>query len=489
MTLSIRTRAVLAALVSATLAVAACNDDDNGFEPIPPGDADISANITANRTLYADTTYTLTDYVHVNSGVTLTIQPGTTILGTTGSALFIMRGARIIANGTAADPIVFTSDQPVGSRKPGDWGGLIIVGNGIINRTGQIDLEGTGSGAPSNIAVTYSGGTDNADSSGVLRYVRVEFAGFGVAANNELNSLTLAAVGSRTKVEFIQTLAGFDDSFEWFGGAVDGKYLVSYESGDDHFDAAEGYVGRNQFLIALQDSFPLPPRAGAGQTATDPQGFEVDGCGSFDAGGCGTGYFSTPLNVPMFANFTVIGTGASAAIASNSGGFGMVLRRGTGGYYVNGIIARWPKAAIALRDSATATRATAGDLVLRNISIVETGTTAGTNAPMFEGGTACPTVPSTTCRFTLDGGANAIVAEAGTVTAAATFAGLPAQPTTATLDFSLVAGAAARTGGTGVFTGALLTKGGTFVLGTTYRGAWDPSGTPWWAGWTNFAQN
>ena len=389
-----------------------------------------------------------------------------------------MRGAKIDARGREDAPIVFTSDQAVGSRKPGDWGGLIIIGRGIINRTGVVELEGTGSGGQ-NVAIDYAGGTDNTDNSGVLQYVRVEFAGFGVAANQELNAVTLAAVGSGTTIDHVQTLAGLDDSFEWFGGAVDSKYLVSYASQDDHFDAAEGYVGRNQYLIAFQRVL-LEPRAGSGVRSQDPQGFEVDGCGSASGSGCALGYNSTPLNTPMFANFTMVGTGVNADVAATSGGIGLLLRRGTGGYFVNGVLARWPRAAISLRDTETQARFTAGDAVIRNVSVVETGTVAGTNAPVFETGTG---------RFAIDAAANAIVSEAGTLVTTGVFTGIPAAPTTSTLDFGLVTGAAARTGGTGVFTGSLLTKGGTFVLGTSFRGAADPSAAKWWQGWTSYAEN
>jgi hypothetical protein len=168
----------------------------------------------------------------------------------------------------------------------------------------------------------------------------------------------------------------------------------------------------------------------------------------------------------------------------------MVLRRGTGGYYVNGIIARWPRSAISLRDPETQTRVTNSELLLRNISVIETGTTVGTNAPVLEAGTACP---AANCRFTVDLGVSAIVAEPGTVTTGATFTAIPAttvEPTVATLDFSLTAAAAARTGGTGAFAGALATKGGTVVTGTTFRGAWAPDGSTgkWWQGWTSYAQ-
>lgn len=467
------------------VALAACDST----EPLPPNPCDvnpascaaiITSDITASRTLRADTVYTLGSFVHVTgAGTVLTIEPGTVIKGTTGSALFILPGARIEANGTADAPIVFTSDQAVGSRKPGDWGGLILVGNGIINRTGTVELEGTGSSA-ANYPVTYNGGTNNADNSGTLRYVRVEFAGFGVAANQELNSFTFAAIGSGTTLEFLQALAGLDDHYEWFGGAVDAKYLVSYESGDDHFDSSEGHIGRNQFLIGFQ-SVILEPRSGSGVRSSDPQGFEVDGCGSASGSGCSLGFNSTPLNTPLFANFTLVGTGPNNDVAATSGGIGLLLRRGTAGMYVNGVLARWPRAAISLRDADTQTRFTDNVAILRNVLIAETGTTAGTNGPLFESGSG---------RFTIDATANSITSAAATVTAASIFTALPATPAdAAALDWSLSTGSPARTGGTGAFTGALATKGGTFVTGTTFVGAADPAGVKWWQGWTTYARN
>ena len=155
-----------------------------------------------------------------------------------------------------------------GNRKPGDWGGIIIIGNGIINRTGNpIQTEGGAAGEAEN----YAGGTDNTDNSGTLRYVRIEFAGYDVSngAGQELNTLSSYAVGRGTTYEYIQSMSGLDDSFEYWGGAVDGRYLVSYESGDDHFDWTEGYVGRNQFLIAFQ-STRLAPHTGSGVLSADP---------------------------------------------------------------------------------------------------------------------------------------------------------------------------------------------------------------------------
>jgi hypothetical protein len=190
----------------------------------------VSGDITTNTTWYRDTTYTLNGFIHVANGATLTIEAGTTVKGdfnTVGSSLFILRGARIMAIGTAELPIVFTSSQPVG---PGDWGGLILVGNGILSRTGvTIALEGSGTDAGTapgtNYTVNYSGGTTNTDNSGELRYVRVEYAGYAPTQNAELNSFSFAAVGSGTKLSFLQSLAGLDDSFEFWGGAVDATNL------------------------------------------------------------------------------------------------------------------------------------------------------------------------------------------------------------------------------------------------------------------------
>ena len=424
----------------------------------------LSADITSNRRLHADTLYVLNSWVHVANGATLTIDAGTRIEGNASSALFILRGARIQAVGTEARPIVFTSRRPAGQRQPGDWGGLVLVGNGLVNRGDPVILEGSNTGG-SNVAVNYAGGTSNADDSGELRYVRIEFAGFGPVPDAELNSLTLAAVGSGTRINYVQAMAGLDDSFEWFGGAVDAKYLVSYEAGDDHFDAAEGYVGRNQFLIALQSTV-LTPRAGSGNTSTDPQGFEVDGC---NGANCIAGQSSQPYTIPLFANFTIIGTGPGVVPAA--GGYGAVLRRGAGGFYVNGIVARWPGAAFSIRDAATNDRITAGELAVRNVLAAENGT-------LFEAGSG---------RFALDAAANSI--ETSTSALASLFGTLDVSRGAAGLDWQPSATSAARTGGLAAFTGALAAKAGSVVTGTSYRGAADPSGARWWASWTTYARN
>jgi Fibronectin type III domain len=440
----------------------------------------IAANITANRTLFADTAYTLQGFIQVTNGATLTIQPGTRIRGDTsaafvGSSLFITRGAKIDAQGTASNPIVFTSARAAGSRTPGDWGGLIVIGNGIINKTGTVTIEGTGTSA-ANPAQTYSGGTDNADNSGVIRYVRIEFAGFATAPNQELNSLTLAAVGSGTRIEYVQTISGLDDSFEWFGGAVDGKYLVSYESGDDHFDISEGYVGRLQYLIAMQTRI-IPPRAAAGSPSSDPQGIENDGC---DGANCTGGQNATPLTIPVMANFTLFGTGTTNGVTlPASGGRGMMLRRGTGGFYVNGVVSRFPVAAISFRDTTTFVRQTEGNFSLQNILMVE-------NGAIFDPQLTTTGAPR---QYTADTTANNLRTAAGTASALFTSVSAAQPANGATFEWAPVSGSAAATGGLATFTGSLQTRAGTIVTGTAYRGAADPAGAKWWQGWTAYAIN
>ena len=456
----------------------------------------LSGSIAANRTLTPDTNYVLRGFVYVNSGATLTINAGTKIVGDTtalGSALFVLRGARIVANGTEAAPVVFTSQRTAGNRSPGDWGGLVIVGNARANRTGNVIVEGSnGSVVGANQAGTiYTGGTVDTDNSGTLRYVRVEFAGYATLTDAELNSFTFAAVGSGTTVEYVQALAGLDDNFEWFGGTVNGKYLVSYESGDDHFDGSEGYRGLNQFLIGMQTTF-ITPRPGAGAVSTDPQGFEIDGC---TGGGCvapsganaqSAGRDEGLYNMNVFANFTMIGTPTGVTVPG-SGGVGAVLRRGTGGYYLNGVLARWPRAGISLRDSTSNNRFQVDSLIVRNLYFAENGVLAS--------GANFDAVGSNFGQETAFSARNSnIVVGAGTVTAASLFTNLPTVSGTTTganFDWSPAASSPIATGGLNSFAAdpRIAARVGTFITPTAYRGAAAPGGAKWWANWTSYARN
>lgn len=464
---SYRLAAVRDGETSAFSTVATATTDNDG---VPGNIVEVTANITTNTNWTADKVYVLKGFIKVANGATLTIAAGTRIVGdfeTLGSSLFVLRGARIVANGNAQAPIVFTSEREAGTRQPGDWGGLILVGNARINRSGTVNLEGTGTDNNVNPFVAYSGGDNDFDNSGTLRYVRVEYAGYGPAPDAELNSFTFAAVGGQTTAEFLQALNGLDDHFEFFGGNMDLRNLVSYEAGDDHYDMSEGFRGRLQFLIALQ-SKQLTPRPQAGGVSTDPQGIENDGCGSNAGGGCDLGYNSTPLTIPVVANFTLVGTGPG--VVGASGGYGMVLRRGVGGHYVNGIVARWPSAAVGYRDAQTKLRENEGVFSLQGIYVAETAT-------LFQAGQQTYGAPGN-------------LEHAAATTAASLFTALAANPaTTADLDWSLAAAVAPRTGGVTVFTGDLANRAAGFATGTAYRGAADPAGTKWWTGWTEYSDN
>ena len=449
--------------------------------------ASITTDITASRTLFADTAYTLSGFIHVANGATLTIQPGTTIKGdfnVLGSALMIMRGAKIQAVGTVDAPIVFTSSRAAGSRQPGDWGGLLLIGNAINNRSGSVAVEGTGTDGAAvvggkNYTVIYNGGTTQTDNSGTLAYVRVEFAGFAPLQDQEFNSFTFCAVGSGTRGSYLESLDGLDDSFEFFGGAIDLDHLVAFETADDVLDMSEGYVGRVQFVVA-QSTVQLTPRTGAGGYSVDLEGIENDGC---NGTGCYLGFDQAPFTIPLIANFTLIGCGQASCMGP-SGGHGMMLRRGTGGYYVNGVIARWTSDGISLRDAATYARAgsvaipsATADLQIKNVYFAEV------NGLVFQATSAT--------QNSLDLAGNNLTL--GTGTAASLFTAIPAvgaAPTSlAAFDFTPAAGSPIATGGLSTFTGAILAKAGTFVTPTAYQGGVAPGGAKWFTGWTNYTRN
>ena len=223
-------------------------------------DTDIAAN--TNVVWTADNEYILNGLVFVDPGASLTIQPGTVIKGKPGqgensSALVVARGGKIFASGTAEDSIVFTaeaddvdnpSDLPLDAR--GLWGGVIILGNASLNsEPGETPIEGIPTTEPRGLY----GGSDDADNSGVFRYVSIRHGGTDIGAGNEINGLTMGGVGSGTLIEYVEVYNNKDDGFEWFGGTANTKYLVSAFNGDDAFDYDEGFRGKGQFWFVIQD--------------------------------------------------------------------------------------------------------------------------------------------------------------------------------------------------------------------------------------------
>ncbi|MCL2072565.1 MAG: hypothetical protein FWH18_01475 [Marinilabiliaceae bacterium] len=236
--------------------------------------------------------YTMVGWIYVVDGVTLTIEPGTIIKGTdynwdgtkaaNGSSLIIQRGAKIIAEGTPEEPIVFTSAKPKGQRQATDWGGIIICGK-ARNNQGEMLIEGG--------VHAYHGGDIDNDNSGILKYVRLEFGGYPYALDTEINGLTLGSVGSGTTIEYVQVSYCGDDSFEWFGGTVNGKYLIAYHGWDDDFDTDNGFSGKLQFLLGIRD-----PKIA---DQSNSNGFESDGNAA--------GTDATPLTKCVFSNVTMVG--------------------------------------------------------------------------------------------------------------------------------------------------------------------------------------
>ncbi len=206
----------------------------------------VTGEVAATETWVSTNYYVLRGAVFVRGGSTLTIQAGTRIVGESGSVgtLIVERGGRLMANGTADAPIVFTSDQPIGRRARGDWGGLIINGRAPIN------LEG-GEGAGEGDTGVY-GGTDANDNSGVFRYVRVEFSGIEFSPDNELNGIAFQGVGRGTTVDYVQAHMSRDDAIEFFGGTVDMKHAVMSNAADDSLDWTFGWTGRVQFAAITQ---------------------------------------------------------------------------------------------------------------------------------------------------------------------------------------------------------------------------------------------
>lgn len=272
-----------------------CDGDDDKTPDVPTEDELIlSGSLSASRTLLTGYTYKLEEGFHVKSGGNLIIQKGVTIEAQEKADdpdyILIEQGGKITAEGTKEQPIVMTSK----TKEAGAWGGVHICGKAPIN------LQG-GAGK-SEIGDAPYGGTASSDNSGMLKYVRLEYTGFAFNADKESNGLTLYGVGNGTKVEYVQVYEGADDGFEWFGGSVDGKYLVSTKSGDDSFDWTEGWIGRGQFWVAVQGA---------------------DGDCLIEADNLKDNNMNTPISSPTIANLTLIGN--NSATASR----GVRLREGT----------------------------------------------------------------------------------------------------------------------------------------------------------------
>lgn len=269
-------------------------DPQNKVYPAP--NVDVTTNITTNTTWTAGNTYYLRNQIYVKNNATLTIEPGVVILAdhtATGAGLFVTKGAKLNAIGTANAPIVFTTDNAPGNRGKGDWGGVILLGKASYNvNNGVNNIEGIVASADTE----YGGGTtpDDNDNSGTLKYVRIEYAGYVYAPNQEINGLTFGAIGRGTTIDYVQVSFANDDSFEWFGGSVNCKHLVAYRGLDDDFDTDNGFSGKVQFILGVRD-----PQISDNPTVSTSEGFESDNNANSSA--------VSPYTNAIFTNCTLIG--------------------------------------------------------------------------------------------------------------------------------------------------------------------------------------
>lgn len=323
---------------------------------------DVAGVISTNTTWTANNIYRLKSFVRVGddakrgggtnvTDVTLTIEPGTVIVGERASkgTLIVHRGNKIMAVGTETEPIIFTSERAPGQRQPGDWGGLVIVGRAVNNQGANVELEG-GYGAYHGIGDTPIADPDT-DNSGELRYVRIEFAGIPINPNQEVNSLTMGSVGNGTVIDYVQTSYGLDDGFEWFGGKVDAKHLIVYRGLDDDFDVDFGFSGNIQWALGIRDN-SLADQSGS-------NGFEVDNDGS--------GTAATPFTSAVFSNVTIIGPKKNKDLnIQDNFQNAMHLRRNNKIKIYNSIFTGYPNG-LFIDGSGTVANAAAEDLQLRNV--------------------------------------------------------------------------------------------------------------------------
>lgn len=438
----------------------------------------LQGRINADTVLRKQNTYILKGLVYIVGNKTLTIEPGTVIKGSfSGSdvaALIITRGSKIMAQGTATDPIVFTSASA--NPQSGDWGGLVILGKAAINSSfngtqGLLQLEGgidnaNGDGlAGSGDAVAPT--PVNNDNSGILSYVRIEYAGYAFQPDKEINSLTLAGVGSGTQIDHIQVTYAKDDAYEFFGGSVNAKYLIAWKTQDDDFDTDNGYSGKVQFGLVIRDSVIA----------------DISNSEAFESDNNPTGAAVNPKTTAIFSNITAIGPKATL---NNNGSTlfrgGAHIRRNSGISIFNSIIIGWPRGIEidATTGSSTALNIEDSTIRLRNNTLA--GNTVNTR---FSGtpGASINSDAAFTSWFINSFYNNDILANAADAKLIQPFNYTTPDPTPF----------AGSGGNQKILTGASFAdskfNGDTFFQkNVTFRGAIAPAGSEsnWWKGWTVF---
>lgn len=291
----------------------------------------VAGTLTEDTVWERPSSYVLDGVVFVAPGVTLTVRSGVTVRGREGSALIVEPGGALLARGTEFEPVVFTSDAADGERLPGDWGGLALLGRAPVNTAGAV-LEGL----VETDRAGY-GGTDPSWSCGVLEYVRVEFAGFALEQDEELNGITLAGCGQGTLISHVQVHRGLDDGIEIFGGTVDMRNVVVTRAQDDGIDWDQGWRGAAQFVVVQQDA-------------------EGDNC--FEGSNSKADHDASPRSAPRFYNVTLVGPGTDGSTRA------MTLKEGTAGLLHGVMMLGQTLEGIDVKDGETAEQLMAGELAL-----------------------------------------------------------------------------------------------------------------------------
>ncbi|MCW7480022.1 hypothetical protein [Leptospira kanakyensis] len=397
----------------------------------------LEGTLASNVFIGANEQVILQGTVIVPNGVTLSIGEGAKVYGSVspGGALLVKQGGKLEAIGTATNPVVFSSEKAVGQRQPGDWQGIILQGNGI-QTFGSIGGTAIGEGD-----VGTFGGNNNSDSSGTLRYVRIEFAGAPFSPGNERNCLSLMGVGSGTTIDYVQCHRGFDDGFEWWGGAVNHKYIVSTANRDDQLDFTDGYIGKVQYAIAHLDT--------AASSSNDDTSRCVEGDGNTSNSCSASARTGGNCADPWFANLTCVASNGNAVATSGTNiGNGWYVRRSDGTALVGSISHAAILGTVGPLNCTAPTRY--GDIVASSaIGTCTGGTALGANS-------ASDAVTLTNINVT----APDWTPTAGTITASGNL----------------------KTVGSAQMNQA-------FFDDTNYRGAINTGGTKWWDGWTSFPAN
>lgn len=438
--------------LAAVSAFTGCGDDD----PVTPDDGTVVVTDTlkgstggknvrvepaSNNTVY------LKGYYLINPGTKLTIPAGTKVVGLpeeiggSPAAIIAQRGTsaeapsgQLIADGTATSPIVFTSSKSAGQRGRSDWGGVLLLGNAETNLTSDNGtIEGTGGSYGWGGALSAA---KNDDNSGILRYVRIEYGGTVVSLDNEINGLTMGAVGNGTTIDYVQSHMIADDGFEWFGGTVNAKHLVSSGNDDDGFDMDFGYSGNLQYLFVMQD--PLKAN----------RGFEIDNDGD--------GSTNAPFTSAKVANVTIVGAGVDKTPAGEDND-GFYLRRNNKLNIWNAISTNF-RYAMVIDGAATVQNAKNGELFVKQ-SILHGRSGSYLAKPAGE--------------------------DYSSVTGG--WSNVEEDPMLVSIDFSNPQPKPTNSKAANI--GAVPTSNG-FFTANNYAGAFDPSSNSYWfSGWTNWSKN